>query len=104
MKGFPDTIQSVFPKGQVQLCIVHMVRNSLKWVSYKQRKELALDLKAIYTSPSAEMAKKVLDDFSAKWDCQYPMNSKSWRSNWESIWPIHLIFVRRYIPLTPSNL
>ncbi|EQA64232.1 transposase, mutator-like family protein [Leptospira alexanderi serovar Manhao 3 str. L 60] len=48
MKGFPDTIISVFPNAQVQLCIVHMVRNSLKWVSYKQRKELVVDLKAIY--------------------------------------------------------
>ncbi|EMF82619.1 transposase, mutator family [Leptospira weilii serovar Topaz str. LT2116] len=87
LKGFPDTITSVFPNAQVQLCIVHMVRNSLKWVSYKQRKELALDLKAIYQSPSEEMAKKCLDDFSAKWDSQYPMISKSWRNNWESVIP-----------------
>ncbi|EMF80286.1 transposase, mutator-like family protein [Leptospira weilii serovar Topaz str. LT2116] len=55
LKGFPDTITSVFPNAQVQLCIVHMVRNSLKWVSYKQRKELALDLKAIYQSPSEDI-------------------------------------------------
>ncbi|EMF84161.1 transposase, mutator family [Leptospira weilii serovar Topaz str. LT2116] len=87
LKGFPDTITSVFPNAQVQLCIVHMVRNSLKWVSYKQRKELALDLKAIYQSPSEEMAKKCLDDFEAKWDSQYPMISKSWRNNWESVIP-----------------
>ncbi|EMF79563.1 transposase, mutator-like family protein, partial [Leptospira weilii serovar Topaz str. LT2116] len=56
-------------------------------VSYKQRKELALDLKAIYQSPSEEMAKKCLDDFEAKWDSQYPMISKSWRNNWESVIP-----------------
>ncbi|OLY59902.1 IS256 family transposase [Leptospira santarosai serovar Guaricura] len=87
LKGFPDTILSVFPNAQIQLCIVHMVRNALKWVSYKQRKELVIDLKAIYKSPSAEIAKKSLDDFSTKWDSQYPMNSKSWRSNWESVIP-----------------
>nr|EMN19641.1 transposase, mutator-like family protein [Leptospira santarosai serovar Arenal str. MAVJ 401] len=87
MKGFPDTILSVFPNAQVQLCIVHMVRNSLKWVSYKQKKELVIDLKAIYKSPSAEIAKKALDDFATKWDSQYPMISKSWRSNWESVIP-----------------
>ncbi|EKO59151.1 transposase, mutator family [Leptospira kirschneri str. H2] len=87
LKGFPETIVSVFPKAQVQLCIVHMVRNSLKWVSYKQKKELVIDLKAIYKSPSEEIAKKSLDDFSAKWDSQYPMISKSWRNNWESVIP-----------------
>ncbi|EKS00291.1 transposase, mutator-like family protein [Leptospira mayottensis 200901122] len=87
LKGFPDTIISVFPNAQVQLCIVHMVRNSLKWVSYKQKKELMIDLKAIYKSPSAEIAKKSLDDFSTKWDSQYPMISKSWRNNWESVIP-----------------
>ncbi|EQA64037.1 transposase, mutator-like family protein [Leptospira alexanderi serovar Manhao 3 str. L 60] len=87
MKGFPDTIISVFPNAQVQLCIVPMVRNSLKWVSYKQRKELVVDLKAIYKSPSEEIAKKSLDDFSTKWDSQYPMISKSWRSNWDSVIP-----------------
>ncbi|EQA60900.1 transposase, mutator-like family protein [Leptospira alexanderi serovar Manhao 3 str. L 60] len=54
LKGFPETIVSVFPNVQVQLCIVPMVRNSLKWISYKQKKELVIDLKAIYKSPSAE--------------------------------------------------
>ncbi|EKO78318.1 IS1356, transposase [Leptospira sp. Fiocruz LV3954] len=87
LKGFPETIVSVFPNAQVQLCIVHMVRNSLKLVSYKQKKELVIDLKAIYKSPSEEIAKKALDDFATKWDSQYPMISKSWRNNWESVIP-----------------
>lgn len=64
-----------------------MVRNSLKWVSYKQKKEWMIDLKAIYKSPSEEIAKKSLDDFSTKWDSQYPMISKSWRNNCESVIP-----------------
>ncbi len=64
-----------------------MVRNSLQWVSYKQKKELMIDLKTNYKSPSEEIAKKSLDDFSTKWDSQYPMLSKSWRNNWESVIP-----------------
>ena len=87
LKGFPEAINSVFPKTEIQLCIVHMVRNSLKYVSYKVRKELAKDLKMIYQSVNAEMAEKYLNDFALKWDNKYPMISRSWKSNWDKIIP-----------------
>jgi transposase-like protein len=87
LKGFPEAINSVFPKTEIQLCIVHMVRNSLKYVSYKVRKELAKDLKMIYQSVNAEMAEKNLNDFAQKWDNKYPMISKSWKSNWDKVIP-----------------
>ncbi len=87
LKGFPDAINSVFPKTQVQLCIVHMVRNSLKFVSYKDRKELAKDLKSIYQALTVEGAEQALDAFEKKWDDKYPMISKSWRNNWSQIIP-----------------
>jgi putative transposase len=87
LKGFPEAINSVFPKTEIQLCIVHMVRNSLKYVSYKVRKEMAKDLKMIYQSVNAEMAEKSLNDFAKKWDNKYPMISKSWKSNWDKIIP-----------------
>ena len=85
LSGFPDAINTVYPKTAIQLCIVHMVRNSLKYVSYKDRKELAADLKLIYSSVSADEAAHELDKFSDKWDEKYPVISKSWRKNWEHI-------------------
>jgi putative transposase len=87
LKGFPEAINSIYPKTEVQLCIVHMVRNSLRFVSYKVRKEIAKDLKLIYQAVNAEMAEKALNDFSKKWDDKYPMISRSWRSNWDKIIP-----------------
>jgi putative transposase len=87
LKGFPEAINTIYPETEVQLCIVHMVRNSLKYVSYKVKKELAKDLKSIYRAVNAESAEKALNDFSAKWDEKYPMISRSWRSNWDKIIP-----------------
>lgn len=87
-KGFPEAIESVFPQTQVQLCIVHMVRHSLNYVSWKQRKEVAADLKTIYQAPTVEMAAANLDDFAAKWDASHPTIAKSWRNNWERIIPL----------------
>lgn len=87
LKGFPDAINSTFPQTEVQLCIVHMVRNSLKFVSWKDKKKLAKDLKAVYGSVNEEQAKEKLDELSEKWDEQYPMVSKSWRANWSFIVP-----------------
>lgn len=87
LKGFPEAIESVFPKTQVQLCIVHMVRHSLNYVSWKQRKEVADDLKTIYQAPSVEMAALNLDIFASKWDASHPTIAKSWRNNWERIIP-----------------
>lgn len=88
LKGFPEAIESVFPQTQVQLCIVHMVRHSLNYVSWKQRKEVADDLKTIYQAPTVEMAAANLDVFAAKWDASHPTIAKSWRNNWERIIPL----------------
>ena len=87
LTGFPEAINTVYPKADVQLCIVHIVRNSLKFVSFKFRKEIADDLKKIYRAVSAEEAKLALKDFSKKWDSKYPMISKSWEAKWDQIIP-----------------
>ncbi len=88
LKGFPEAIEAVFPKAQVQLCIVHMVRNSLRFVSWKQRKEVAADLKDIYQAPTVEQAAANLTAFAKKWDASHPTIAKSWRNNWERIIPL----------------
>lgn len=85
LTGFPDAIEAVYPQTKIQLCIVHMVRNSLKLVNYKQRAEVAADLKAIYQSPTEELGLQALEDFTAKWKGQYPLISKSWTAHWENI-------------------
>lgn len=87
LTGFPEAINAVFPQAEVQLCIVHMVRNSLKFVPYKDRKSVASDLKKIYLSPSEETARAALDTFTEKWDSKYPMISRSWRSKWPEVVP-----------------
>jgi putative transposase len=88
LKGFPEAIEAVFPKAQVQLCIVHMVRNSLRFVSWKQRKEVAADLKVIYQAPTVDQAEANLTAFAKKWDASHPTIAKSWRNNWERIIPM----------------
>ena len=88
LKGFPEAIETVFPKTQVQLCLVHLMRNSLAYVSYKDRKAVAADLKAIYHSATAEEAEAHLEEFAAKWDIRYPLIAKSWRANWSRIIPM----------------
>jgi len=85
LKGFPDAIESVFPQTEVQLCIVHMVRHSLKYVPYKDRKKVAADLKKIYTASTLSTAEKHLEEFKTRWDKTYPSISKSWQSNWERL-------------------
>ena len=87
LKGFPEAINSVFPQTQVQLCIVHQIRNSLKFVPYKDRKEVANDLKLIYGSVSAEDAELELEKFSKKWDKKYPVIAKQWQTSWSNIIP-----------------
>lgn len=88
LKGFSEAIESVFPKTLVQLCIVHQIRNSLAFVSYKDRKQVAADLKPIYAAASAAEALAELDSFAEKWDKRYPLISKSWRANWQRIEPM----------------
>lgn len=87
LKGFPDAIADAFPETQVQLCIVHMVRHSLKYVSWKDRKAVAADLKAIYTAATLDEAELALSAFSEKWDERLPTISQSWRRHWEQIIP-----------------
>jgi putative transposase len=102
LKGLPEAIENVFPKTQVQLCIVHMVRHSLKFVGYKQRKEVAQDLKRIYTSATEIEAEQMLEEFATKWDTKFGMISKSWRSNWARIIPFfaHPAEIRKIIYTT----
>jgi len=87
LKGFPQAIETVFPKTTVQLCIVHMVRGSLNYVGWKERKAVADDLKLIYRAPSAEEAERQLEEFAKKWDRRFPSISAMWRRNWLGIIP-----------------
>jgi putative transposase len=88
LKGFPEAIESVFPQTEVQLCIVHLVRHSLNFVGWKQRKEVAADLKLIYRAATESEAEQRLTEFSLKWDAKFPMIAKSWRSNWTRVIPL----------------
>lgn len=87
LSGFPEAIETVYPKATVQLCIVHKIRQSLTYVSWKDRKILAADLKAVYTAKTAAEAESLLEEFSLKWDIQYPSISASWRRDWDRIIP-----------------
>jgi putative transposase len=87
LTGFPEAIETVFPKAEVQLCIVHQVRASLNYVSWKQRKAVAADLRPIYQASTVEEAGQRLDGFAAKWDETYPTISQMWRRNWDRLTP-----------------
>ena len=87
LKGFPEAIEAQFPKTEVQLCIVHMVRNSLRFVSWKERKKVAADLKAVYQASTEKEAQQRLSEFAEKWDSKYPTISKSWQMNWNRVIP-----------------
>lgn len=85
LKGFPEAINSVFPQTRIQLCIVHMVRNSTKYVTWKERKYICADLRNIYEASTEKEGLEALDIFAEKWDKKYPMISKSWKNNWENL-------------------
>ena len=85
LKGFPEAIEAVYPKAQVQLCIVHQIRHSLRYVNWKQRKVIAADLKRIYGAATLAEAELALAEFAEKWDDQHPTISLSWRNNWERL-------------------
>ena len=85
LKGFPDAIQTVYPQTQIQLCIVHMVRNSVKYVPWKDYKAVTADLKTIYQAATEEQALQALTHFSERWDAQYPQISKSWHTHWNHL-------------------
>lgn len=82
LTGFPDAIAAAFPQTKIQLCIVHMVRNSLRYVASKHMKEVATDLKTIYHASTTEAAEYALESFAQKWDSQYASIAKSWRNHW----------------------
>lgn len=85
LKGFPDAINAAFPNTQVQLCIVHMVRNSVKYVPWKDYKAVTADLKRIYQSKTEDEALLALEQFSDKWDDKYPQISRSWTAHWDNL-------------------
>ncbi len=88
LTGLPEAIETLYPRTQVQLCMVHLVRNSLKYVSYKHRKEVAADLKLIYSAATESEAQVYLDLFAEKWDRQYASISKMWRAHWSHVIPL----------------
>ncbi|EAC1404624.1 IS256 family transposase [Escherichia coli] len=85
LKGFPDAINTVYPEARIQLCIVHMVRNSLRFVSWKDYKAVTSDLKAIYQAPTEEAGQQALEAFASAWDSRYPQISRSWQANWANL-------------------
>jgi putative transposase len=104
LAGFPEAIEATFPQSTVQTCLVHQVRASLKFVSYKDRKQVAADLRKIYTAANADHAADELQQFADKWDARYPTISQSWLDRWEQITPF-LAYpqdVRRVIYTTNS--
>lgn len=85
LKGFPEAIESIFPETEVQLCVVHQIRNSLRYVGSKNQKEFMVDLKRVYKAVNKELAESELDILEEKWNDKYPIVIKSWRNNWERL-------------------
>jgi len=85
LNGFTQTIKNVFPESQTQICVVHQIRNSARYVVWKDKKEFSRDMKQIYDAPTKEAAKAALDDFADKWNNKYPYAVKSWRENWDEL-------------------
>ena len=85
LNGFTNTIRSVFPESQTQICVVHQIRNACKYVVWKDRKEFSADMKHIYTAPNKQAAEQALNDFAAKWESKYLYAVQSWRNNWDDL-------------------
>lgn len=85
LKGLPEAIAAVFPKTEVQLCVVHQIRNSIKYIGSKNQKQFLKDLKTVYTADTEEAALQALDELEDKWDDLYPVVIKSWRQNWPEL-------------------
>ena len=85
LKGFPEAIESIFPNTEVQLCVVHQIRNSLKYVGSKNQKEFMADLKRVYKASTKDLAASELDVLAEKWNDKYPIVITSWRNNWERL-------------------
>lgn len=103
LKGFPDAINAVFPQTVVQTCVVHLIRNSMDFASWKDRRPIAAELKKIYRAKDADAGKKALDEFDASpWGKKYPAIAQSWRRHWEHVIPFFAFpaAVRRIIYTT----
>lgn len=85
LTGFPQAIEAVFPDTEIQQCIIHQIRNTTKFVSYKELKPLMADLKRVYAAPTEEIARAELDGFDEKWSGKYPKIAKSWKDNWANL-------------------
>lgn len=85
LNGFTQTIKTVFPQSTTQICVVHQIRNSSRYVVWKDKKEFTSDMKEIYTAPTKDAAKLALDDFEKKWEDKYSYAIKSWRKNWDEL-------------------
>lgn len=85
LNGFTDTIRAVFPQSSTQICVVHQIRNSCKYVVYKDKKEFTADMKNIYNAPNKEAAAVELDNLEKKWGGKYPYAILSWRNNWDDL-------------------
>jgi len=98
LTGLPDAITSVFPETVVQTCVVHVIRNAMRFVSYQDRKKIAKSMKSIYTAPSVEAAEIALKDLDAEWGRQYPGVIDVWRRAWARVHPVPGLPTR-----TPQN-
>jgi putative transposase len=87
LKGFPQAIETVFPQAQVQLCIVHLVRASLNYVSWKERKQVAQELKTVYRAATEEEARREMAAFAERWNQKYPTIAAMWQRNWDRVIP-----------------
>lgn len=85
LTGFPEAIKAIFPETEVQLCIVHQIRNSMKYVASKNQKAFMADLKPVYRAPTKEVAELALDELEAKWGSSYPLVINSWRNKWHNL-------------------
>ena len=102
LNGFTQTIKNVFPESQTQICVVHQIRNSARYVVWKDKKEFSADMKLIYNAPTKEAAKASLEDFSKKWNHKYPYAIKSWEENWDDLtgffdFPVKIIYTTNLI-------
>lgn len=85
LNGFTETIRTIFPNSVTQICVVHQIRNSCRYVVWKDKKEFSRDMKQIYTAPTKEAAKAALNDFKTKWDSKYSYAIRSWENNWDEL-------------------
>ncbi len=85
LKGFPEAINTVFPGAEVQLCIIHQIRNSLRYIASKNQKEFMADLKKVYTAPTEAKAEHELNGLADKWGQKYPLVINSWKRNWPNL-------------------